>query len=69
MKRIIIPFVIALSMAACSSQHPLEVPAHVQLPSVVKAEDYNAIPVDPIEPIFSPDEVRIDDNPSKYYVQ
>ena len=65
MKRIIILFTTIFLLAACSSQHPLEAPARVQLPSVVKVEDYNAIPVGPI---FSPEEVRIDDNPSKYYI-
>ncbi|MHC5224521.1 hypothetical protein [Ignatzschineria sp. LJL83] len=68
MKRLIILFTTAFLLTACSRQHPLEAPAQVQLPSVVKVEDYNAIPVDPIGPIFAPDEIRIDDNPSKYYI-
>lgn len=67
MKRIIILCIIATSMTACS-QHPLEAPAQVQRPSVVKEEDYNATPVDPIGPIFAPEEIKIDDNPSKYYI-
>ncbi len=68
MKQLTTLFIAFLILNACSSRlHPLEEPAIVHVPHIVKAED---LTLRALEPIYDndPEIPEIPDDPSKYYI-